>query len=186
MEGLLYSNFERRVWRAKWIIRDVLTKFHLPNYVEESVSRLFVKAMKRGLTDGRSMERTAACFLYHVAKRDSLPLTAFEIADEMDFNKYSMLRTYSELRRKLGLANFSLDLKALVEKHGNELDLDPERIFRASKIVRKSNRENRNLDPRSKVALALYMASRKSQEEVSEVIGLSQETISRTKRRTEG
>ena len=83
-------------------IRLICSQLHLPRYVEKELLNLYFNAVRRIKYTGRR-ERLIAFLIYYISKRDGLHVTIKDISEVVGIEKYSLLRSYKHIMRKMGL-----------------------------------------------------------------------------------
>ena len=83
-------------------IKLICSQLHLPRYVEKELLNLYFDAVKKIRYTGRR-ERLIASLIYYISKRDGLHVTIKDISEVVGIEKYSLLRSYKHIMRKMGL-----------------------------------------------------------------------------------
>jgi len=162
-------------------LERVASLLELNERIKREVSFLIWKAFKNGITKGRERERTIACLIYYISKRDpKFSISIKEISEKLGIEKFSLLRTYRKIMRKMKLKGNKCDFSSLIYKYGNLLELPPFIVSNAEKIYTSFN--NVNAAPLTKIAISLFIACqkkgfKKSIWEIAEKCNVSKTTV---------
>ena len=82
-------------------IRLISSHLNLPKYIERELTDKYFNIVKKIKYTGEK-ERLIGSILYHITKRDELPITIDQISETLKIEKFSLLRSYRVIMRKLG------------------------------------------------------------------------------------
>jgi len=83
-------------------IRLISSNLNLPKYVENELITKYFHIVRKINYSGDG-ERLIASLIYHISKRDELFTNIEEISKEIGVEKFSLLRSYKNIMRKVGL-----------------------------------------------------------------------------------
>ncbi|WEL23630.1 transcription initiation factor IIB [Candidatus Nanohalovita haloferacivicina] len=160
---------------------DVL---NLPQTVKEEASRLYEKAIENDLIKGRRIERVSAALVYIVARNQRIPRTMKEVADESGVDKRKLGQTYRYIAKELELGIKPVKPEDFLPRFSEELGISGETQAQARKYILDARKENllAGRSPGSIVAAAIYLASEKRGEKVTQTaiadtVGVTEVTV---------
>ena len=175
---------ERNLKQALGEIERMASALGVPEDVRETASVIYRRALSEDMLPGRSIEGVATAALYAGIRQMGLPRSVEEVAavsrvDEMEFK-----RAYRYINQELGLEVGPPNPQQYVSRFASDLGVSDETERRARDLLRTAEKQaaHSGKSPVGLAAAALYAAGiltnrRLTQDEVSEVAGVSTVTI---------
>lgn len=173
---------ERSTAQAFIELEGHLSRGGLPKIVHEEACNIYLQVRDSNLLRGRSKDDVIAAIVYAACRRGEVPRTADEIEHITAIPKRNILRTYSDLSKKL---NWHLPLsaaEAYVERFCNLLGFTGQEVQTKTYEILKQTTEGKGTTPPGDAAAAIYISSllcgqRRLQKEVSDATGVTEVTI---------
>ena len=157
---------------------------NIPLSLKESAALIYRRALKEDLVRGRSIASIAAASLYLALRRADVPRTLKEIVNASSKSRKEISRCYRLLIWELGYKTPIDDPVQYVSKIATKANISQKVQMRAIEILQKARRLQVNVGkgPRGLSAAALYIASLKLNEKISqrnlaEAAGITEVTI---------
>jgi len=163
---------------------------HINKPIREATAKLYRKAMKKGLIQGRSIVAMVAACLFIMCKLFKIPKSLAELCKETDADEKKIVNSFKILCITFKLSIAPLDPAALVSKIASELDLGEYAIEvekKTKKLLQFAN--NRQVvagkDPNGMAAAAIWLVSKLlhlprlkvTQKRVAEIAGVTETTV---------
>ncbi len=161
---------QRRMKYALGELERLTGVLRLPKSVFEESSRLYEKALEKGVVKGRKIESLVAALVYIVARNQGVPRTLKEISVETGVSERELGKTYRYVARELELRIVPVKPEDFISRFGEELGLPGEVQARARRLITDA-REKKLLSGRSPdgiVASAIYLASLLENQEITQ------------------
>lgn len=178
------SAIERNLKMALAEMKRVASFLRLPKSVEEEASRIYTRAVQRGLVRGRSMESVVAGALYTACRRHNIPRTLDEMATAAGIDKKEIGRTYRFVTRELGIKMLPSKPSQYIPRFASALKLKAKTQTYAITILNKAQKKGltSGRGPTGIAAAALYVSAlihgeKRTQREVADVAGVTEVTI---------
>ncbi len=178
------NSTERNLMVAFCTIDRICSNMSLPKTTRENASVIYRRAMLKGIVKGRSVESVAAVSIYVAARRMNIPRTIEEIAKSSGSTEKDISRTYRIVARKLRLFLQPTIPQDYISRFCSELHLDPGIEAKALEILAAMEGTSASIGkgPQGSAAAAIYMAaimlgSKKTQERVAAVSGVTEATL---------
>jgi transcription initiation factor TFIIB len=175
---------ERNLTIALTELNKIASKLDLPKNVREAAAVVYRKAVDKGLIRGRSIEGVVAACLYIACRRCSVPRTLDEIAEASMMDRKEIGRIYRFILRELGINLSPTTPLDYIPRFCSSLGLSREVQMKAMDILNKAMnlQLTSGRGPTGVSAAAIYIASvlvgeRRTQQEISEVAGVTEVTI---------
>ena len=175
---------KRNLLIATTELKRIGSNLNLPIHVKEEGMRLYIKAFKKKLLRGRSINAMVAACLYVACREKGIPRTLQEILEEASVSPKDVRRSVSILMKEFKLKTQNTDPVALVPRYVTDLGLDSEIVELTSKIltVYISKFSISGVDPKGLCAGAIYIACRLrnielTQLQIANSIGITEVTL---------
>ena len=175
---------KRNLLIATTELKRIGSNLNLPIHVKEEGMRLYIKAFKKKLLRGRSINAMVAACLYVACREKGIPRTLQEILEEASVSPKDVRRSISILMKEFKLKTQNTDPVALVPRYVTDLGLDSEIVELTSKIltVYISKFSISGVDPKGLCAGAIYIACRLrnielTQLQIANSIGITEVTL---------
>ncbi len=175
---------KRNMLIATTELKRIASNLNLPNHIKKSAIRLYIKAFKRKLLRGRSINGMVAACLYFACREKQIPRTLQEILEQTNVSAKNVRRCYRTLIRELNLKVPSTDPISLIPRYIAELNLDAKTEKTTINLLRSfiSKFSTSGKDPKGLCAGALYLVSkimnkRVSQKEIANLVGVTEVTL---------
>ncbi|MFX1374715.1 MAG: transcription initiation factor IIB family protein [Promethearchaeota archaeon] len=175
---------KRNLLIASTELKRISSNINLPNHVREEAMRLYIRAFKKKLLRGRSINAMVAACLYLATRQKDIPRTLQEILEDASVSARDVRRSISILVRELNLKTQSTDPVALISRYVSDLKLDSEIEALTKRILTTyiSNFSISGKDPKGLCAGAIYLASRiknleLTQQQIVNSIGITEVTL---------
>ncbi len=175
---------ERNLTIALTELNKIASKLDLPKNVRETAAVVYRKAVDKGLIRGRSIEGVVAACIYAACRKCLVPRTLDEIAEAAMIDRKEIGRIYRFTLRELGINLSPTTPIDYIPRFCSALGLSKDVEIKAIDILNKAM--NMQLTsgrgPTGVAAAAIYIASvligeRRTQQEISEVAGVTEVTI---------
>ena len=175
---------ERNKMLAFQEIGRVSARLELPEHIKEDASLIYTRTAERNLIRGRSIESVAAASLYAACRKNHIPRTLDEIAQESTVHRKHIGRTYRFLMRELKMSLRPTSPIDYIPRFCGMLDLERKVELKAIEIVDRAIKEEltSGRGPTGVAASAIYIAAtltseRRTQREIAEITGVTEVTI---------
>jgi len=175
---------ERNKMLAFQEIGRVSARLELPEHIKEDAGQIYSRAAEKNLIRGRSIESVAAASLYAACRKNGLPRTLDEIAEESNVHRKHIGRTYRFLMRELNMTLRPTSPVDYIPRFCGMLALSRKVELKAMEIVERAIKEEltSGRGPTGVAASAIYIAStlmgeRRTQREIAEITGVTEVTI---------
>ena len=175
---------KRNLLIATTELKRIGSNLNLPIHVKEEGMRLYIKAFKKKLLRGRSINAMVAACLYVACREKGIPRTLQEILEEASVSPKDVRRSISILMKEFKLKTQNTDPVALVPRYVTDLGLDSEIVELTSKIltVYISKFSISGVDPKGLCAGAIYIACRLrnielTQLQIANSVGITEVTL---------
>lgn len=180
----LGNSKSRGLQRALSELKRISSDLNLPESVYEESARLTEKAQEKGIIQGRGIDATVGALVYLVARKQEVPRTLEEVAEEVPIKKRKLGKAYRHTARELDMKIKPGRPEDFIPRYASDLDLSGEIQARARRIIENA-RETDALAGRSPtgiVAASLYIATRLegeklTQREIAEKVGVTSVTV---------
>lgn len=180
----LGNSKSRGLQRALSELKRISADLNLPESVYEESARLTEKAQEKGIIQGRGIDATVGALVYLVARKQEVPRTLEEVAEEVPIKKRKLGKAYRHTARELDMKIKPGRPEDFIPRYASDLDLSGEIQARARRIIENA-RETDALAGRSPtgiVAASLYIATRLegeklTQREIAEKVGVTSVTV---------
>jgi len=184
----VYKSTDRNIAQAMGELDRLANKLYfIPDPVKEKAALYYRKAVKKGLSRGRSIVAVAAAALYASCRATGIPRTLKEIAEASLVDKRDVARCYRLLLRELKLQMPIANPLTYVSKIAERTGISGETQGLAIKYIHELRKKHglRGLDgkdPLGLAAAALYTAcifrdERKTQKDIAEAAGVTEVTL---------
>jgi transcription initiation factor TFIIB len=171
IQGSLINSIERNYWEARPKLNAIALALGLPDYILETAWVIYRAAVKKHLTQGRSIEGFISASLYVAIRIHDFPRLLEEIAEHSTLSMRKVHKCIGLLVRyvlpELELRYRPLSSKFLIYRFGNELDLSMPTQQGAHHLLDnalKLGMSNIGKDPKGIAAAVLYLAARNTDE----------------------
>ena len=178
-----FLNKEERYLNNVFEVERICGLFTLNHSTTEEVKGLYFKALRKNITQGRSIERTVGCLIYYVVRTRRIPFTMKDIAQKIGVDMHSLFKSYRKIKKALGFRNIASDYSNLIAFYHGKLELAPILLNKAIGHYNLLQKMNLTNDPRVIVAFCLYTASDIDRSVVCEVCGVSESAIRELERK---
>lgn len=175
---------ERNKMLAFQEIGRVSARLELPEHIKEDASIIYTRTAEKNLIRGRSIESVAAASLYAACRKNHIPRTLDEIAQESSVHRKHIGRTYRFLMRELKMSLKPTSPVDYIPRFCGMLDLERKVELKAIEIVDRAIKEEltSGRGPTGVAASAIYIAAtltgeRRTQREIAEITGVTEVTI---------
>jgi len=175
---------ERNKMLAFQEIGRVAARLELPEHIKEDASLIYTKTAEKNLIRGRSIESVAAASLYAACRKNHIPRTLDEIAQESTVHRKHIGRTYRFLMRELKMSLRPTSPVDYIPRFCGMLALGRKVELKAIEIVDLAikNELTSGRGPTGVAASAIYIAAtlsseRRTQREIAEITGVTEVTI---------
>lgn len=175
---------ERNKMLAFQEIGRVSARLELPEHIKEDASIIYTRTAEKNLIRGRSIESVAAASLYAACRKNHIPRTLDEIAQESTVHRKHIGRTYRFLMRELKMSLRPTSPVDYIPRFCGMLELNRKVELKAIEIVEMAIKEEltSGRGPTGVAASAIYIAAtlteeRRTQREIAEITGVTEVTI---------
>lgn len=159
----------------------IASKLDLPSDTRESASLLYRKSSEEGLIKGRSIESVAAAVIYIACRQHGNPRTFKEISGVLGVNKKKIMRSYTHIKRELGIELGETSPKDYVPRFCSKLGLSGEVKAKAIELLSKVDERKltSGREPDGVATAAIYVASAaigedRTQGEIADGVGVTE------------
>ncbi len=152
--------------------------------VRESASKIYRKAMAKGMIRGRRIEAIASASIYAACRQFDVPISLEDLTEVSNVDKKTISRCYRLMSRELNIRPPLINPTRYISRLGSDLDLSGEMKALAIDIIDNAKEKGLLTGKKAKViaATAIYIACKLSgrkisQREISEVSGVSTLTL---------
>jgi transcription initiation factor TFIIB len=157
---------------------------NLPRSIVETASVIYRKAIKKGLSRGRSTRSITAAVIYLSCRKCGIPRTLKEIATASSLNRRDLARSYRFIIKELDSSVPLVTSSSHASRLSNKLAISGRAEIIAIKIleVAKKMKLTSGRGPIGMAAAATYLATvltkeRKTQREIAEIANVTEVTI---------
>jgi len=180
----LGNSRSRGLQQALKELQRVSSDLNLPESVYEEAARLTEKAQEKGIIQGRGIDATIGALVYLVARKQEVPRTLEEVAEEVPIKKRKLGKAYRHTARELDMKIKPGRPEDFIPRYSSKLGLPGEVQANARGIIEDA-RETDALAGRSPtgiVAASLYIATqldgeKLTQREIAEEVGVTSVTV---------
>lgn len=180
----LSNSRSRGLQQALKELQRVSSDLNLPESVYEEAARLTEKAQEEGIIQGRGIDATVGALVYLVARKQDVPRTLEEVAEQVPIKKRKLGKAYRHTARELDMQIKPGRPEDFIPRYASQLDLSGEIQAKARGIIQ----DARNTDalagrsPTGIVAAALYIATKLegeklTQREIADEVGVTSVTV---------
>ncbi|MFW9829839.1 MAG: transcription initiation factor IIB family protein [Candidatus Thorarchaeota archaeon] len=168
----LVNGFERNLWIALPKLNLIKSQLNLPNYIIEDAFTIYISAVKKKLTLGRTINGILSVSLYLALKFHSKPIIINQILSACQISKKKFIYCYKAVIKNvipnlnLRISNFTP--QEYINKFYEELHLSINCRNIAIKVVEESKKKGlitSGKDPKGIAAASLYLSSKKNDEQ---------------------
>lgn len=164
------SSSKRTLVKSLTFLSGLKEKLGIPLNTAEITSSLYRKALKQGLTRGRSASSLMAAALYVCCRQTMIPRSLQDISDAGNISKKTLQKTVRVLISRLELEVPQYDTSSFITKLANNLGTKETTKRYALKILedveKSGSTEGKN--PMGQAAAALYLASMLKNESINQ------------------
>jgi transcription initiation factor TFIIB len=165
-------------------LQRISSDLKLPKSVYEEAARLTEKAQEKGIIQGRGIDATVGALVYLVARKQEVPRTLEEVADQVPIKKRKLGKAYRHTARELDMKIKPGKPEDFIPRYASSLELRGEVQARARNIIVQARETDAiaGRSPTGIVAAALYIASqlegdKLTQREIAEEVGVTSVTV---------
>ncbi|MBS3817039.1 MAG: transcription initiation factor IIB [Candidatus Thermoplasmatota archaeon] len=165
-------------------IRRLTTKMGLPRHVKERAASIYRDVVEKNLVRGRSIKIVSCAVVYIACRKLDIPRTLDEFAEETEFDRKEIGRTYRFLKWELKMKLKPTKPQEYLQKFCNELDLGGEVKKKAQEVIERAEEQEilSGKGPTGLAAAAIYIAAiktgdRRTQIEIAEVADVTEVTV---------
>jgi len=168
----LYSTREKNLRLANSRIHSIASRLKLPEYIVKEAKLIFKTAVDKNLNIGRDNASFAYGSVYASCSMHCLPKTPLELVAYTDMTKKKLMKAYRILVKELNLKVNVCDPLDLIPRFATKMGLSQKTITTAINIVMKlkGSKVINGRNPKTIVASALYVASKKNGEKITQRI----------------
>ncbi len=164
------NSSKRTLVKSLILLNALKEKLGIPANTAEITATLYRKAMKQGLTRGRSTSSLMAAALYVCCRQTMTPRSLQDISDVGNISKKTLQKTVRVLINRLELEVPQYDTSSFIIKLANNLGMKESTKRYALKIleniIKSGSSEGKN--PMGQAAASLYLASMLKNESVNQ------------------
>ncbi|MFX0091743.1 MAG: transcription initiation factor IIB family protein [Candidatus Hodarchaeota archaeon] len=175
---------ERNLKAALRELKRLKSQLQLPDDVAEEASRLYRKTLKSNLIRGRSIDGMVTAALYLACRSSNFPLTLKDIAEMTHLQQKELGRYVRIIVKALEIKRKPADLKTLVYRLGEDLDMTIYTRRLACKILEDAVSAGITIgkNPMNVAAAAIYISGirtgeRRTQQQIAQVAKTTPVTI---------
>ncbi|WEL19487.1 transcription initiation factor IIB [Candidatus Nanohalococcus occultus] len=180
----LSNSRSRGLQQALKELQRVSSDLNLPESVYEEAARLTEKAQEEGIIQGRGIDATVGALVYLVARKQDVPRTLEEVAEQVPIKKRKLGKAYRHTARELDMQIKPGRPEDFIPRYASQLGLSGEVQAKARGIIQ----DARNTDalagrsPTGIVAASLYIATKLegeklTQREIADEVGVTSVTV---------
>jgi transcription initiation factor TFIIB len=185
----LVDGFERNLWVALPKLNNIKSQFNLQNYIIEDTFKIYISAVKKKLTLGRTINGILCVSLYFALKFYSKPIIMKELLSAFQISKKKFIYCYKAIINNvipnLNLRVHNFTPQEYINKFYEELDLSMNCRNIAIEVVEESKKKGLKIsgkDPKGIAAASLYFSSKKNEEartqkQICEIANISEITL---------
>ncbi|MCK5548774.1 MAG: transcription initiation factor IIB [Thermoplasmata archaeon] len=182
------SQKEKRLAHGLSLVDRYVSYLGLSRHYKEKCALLYRKAVAQNLIRGRSVQTVSGAVIYAVCRMNSIPRTLDEIAEACSLSskpeKKRIGKAYRALVRTLKLNVPIVKPENYLSRFSADLGLSNQTYAEVVKIVRKAQDVEKlsSAIPAGVVAAAIYVASQKTKEKITQkkiadAVGISEPTL---------
>ncbi len=175
---------ERNLASALKELKRMGSIMELPSNVVEKTAFLYREAVEKDLIRGRSIKIILVSLLYVVCRLENIPRMLDDFAENSEYNRKEIGRTYRFLSRKMVLKMKPSRPEEYLQRFCNTLSLRGEVKKRAEEILKMAEEKNlvSGKGPTGMAAAAIYIASinygdKRTQNEIAEIANVTEVTV---------
>lgn len=165
-QNTLFSANERNLSKAFDVLELLSGKLHIPKSFEEEAASLYRKAVKAGITDGRSIVLIATSCFYITCRINNIPRSISEFCEIIGKTEHEVGRDTRIITSTFDIRLPLVNPKILVSRFANRLNLSQKTQNLALSFL--SNGRTKGLlvgkEAKSFASASLYMASKQLRE----------------------
>jgi transcription initiation factor TFIIB len=145
-------------------------KLHIPRAIKENAALIYRRALKEGLTQGRSIAGIVAASLYAACRLTKTPRTLREVVEASTKGRKKISQCYRLIKSRLNMKMPIDGPVKYVPKIASKTHLDPKTERHAIKILREAKKKKTIIGkiPMGVAAAALYIAARLQGEAITQ------------------
>ena len=182
--SLTNNSTDRNLQHALATLLKMKEKLSLSEAIVEKAAYIYRKALEKKLVRGRSILALIAASLYAACRESGTPRTIKEVSDAIDIRRGDLAASYRMLLQELELKMPVVDSVQCIARIASQTGLSEKTKRYAMKILKKAEQDQSSSgkDPMGLAASALYLASLKlgekiSQKQVAVASGVTEVTI---------
>jgi len=182
--SLTNNSTDRNLQHALATLLKMKEKLSLSEAIVEKAAYIYRKALEKKLVRGRSISALIAASLYAACRESGTPRTIKEVSDAIDIRRGDLAASYRMLLQELELKMPVVDSVQCIARIASQTGLSEKTKRYAMKILKKAEQDQSSSgkDPMGLAASALYLASLKlgekiSQKQVAVASGVTEVTI---------
>jgi transcription initiation factor TFIIB len=182
--SLTNNSTDRNLQHALATLLKMKEKLSLSEAIVEKAAYIYRKALEKKLVRGRSISALIAASLYAACRESGTPRTIKEVSDAIDIRRGDLAASYRMLLQELELKMPVVDSVQCIARIASQVGLSEKTKRHAMKILKKAEQDQSSSgkDPMGLAASALYLASIKlgekiSQKQVAVASGVTEVTI---------
>ena len=180
----VYAYADKNLAQAMAELDRLTVNLHIPPFIQETAAVIYRKALKRGMTRGRSISAIAAASLYAACRLTQTSRTLRELARHTPIDKKDIARCYRLLLRELNLRMPIPSAKLRVPRIAATVGVGEKTQQKAVEILREAERlkATSGRNPMGLAAAALYIAclengETRTQKVIADAAGVTEVTI---------
>jgi transcription initiation factor TFIIB len=180
----LGNSKSRGLQQALSQLQRISSDLNLPESVYEEAARLTEKAQEKGIIQGRGIDATVGALVYLVARKQEVPRTLEEVAEEVPIKKRKLGKAYRHTARELDMKIKPGRPEDFIPRYASRLGLDGSVQARARNLIKDARQTDAiaGRSPTGIVAASLYIASKLegdklTQREIAEQVGVTSVTV---------
>ena len=134
-----------------------IKKFHLPKYVEAEALTIAKKAVEKKLTMSFSKIEILAAIIYHLCKRESIPILMKDLEKTYRIKRKKIHRTLKLLKKKMDFSKTQENISTYIIRISSDLGFNGELATKAIKISGKLKISH----PILRAGVSIWLASKK-------------------------
>ena len=166
------NSVDRNLQQALNQLLKMKEKLSLSDAIGEKAAYIYRKALEKGLVRGRSISALIAASLYAACRESGIPRTLNEISSSSNIRRKELSVCYRLLLKELDLRMPVTNPISCIAKIASNTELSEKTKRYATKILEKAEQQQllAGKDPMGMAASALYLASLKNRENITQKI----------------
>lgn len=152
--------------------------------MKDEIKLLFIRALKKKLTQGHSRKGIVCACIFHNCKKYYYFRSLEEISNQIEKSKKYVTRCYTTIVRELELKYQPITLLSLIPRYVSDAGLDETMAILTTDFLKHHNAESHFIgkDPRGVVAAGIYKTAKKfghrlSQKKIAKITGVTNITL---------